>query len=105
MNLGGFPWRHKRHSHITSSAGLYHRAENSAQTGPEPVRKIQTDEDTTMKYGKPQITNTMDAVSNIHQAHWTVHTMNGVAKSGSTTVDAQTPIPSVCTASAYEADE
>lgn len=57
-----------------------------------------------MRYNKPQITSTLNAVSTIHQQSWTENPTDGVFKRPTGTFDSQ-HIPAPCSLAAYEADE
>ena len=57
-----------------------------------------------MRYSKPQITNTLNAVSTIHQQSWTENPNNGVFKDPLGYHDSQRN-PAPCSIGAYEADE
>jgi hypothetical protein len=57
-----------------------------------------------MRYNKPQVTNTLNAVSTIQQISWTDNPHDGVSKTPLSSFDSQ-PRPAPCSASAYEADE
>jgi hypothetical protein len=57
-----------------------------------------------MRYSKPHVTNTLNAVSTIHQVDFTENPQGGVYKIPDGYFDHQRT-PSPCTAGAYEADE